>query len=79
MRIDQGGLMTGFLVADDDVAHGLALAHEMHDAVVGAVELEVEIDLAAALMDMGGMVFHTLPGLSTVSPMTSWPNRTRRG
>src|SRR3546814_16290035 len=48
-----------FLILHDDVARRLALAHEMHDAVgIDIVEFEIEIDLAAPLVDLRG---HRVP------------------
>src|SRR3546814_10316040 len=48
-----------FLILHDDVARRLALAHEMHDAVgIDIVEFEIEIDLAAPLVDVRG---HRVP------------------
>ncbi|PAV93201.1 hypothetical protein WR25_13075 [Diploscapter pachys] len=42
-----------FLVLHHDVTRRLALAHEVHDAVgIEIVELEVEIDFAAALVNV---------------------------
>jgi hypothetical protein len=54
----------GLAFADDEVAGGLRLAHEVHRDVFA--EIEVEIDFRATVVVCGGLVFPILPSSNSV-------------